>query len=246
MADLLLKAEERQEKGKSVERLRRAGFIPAVIYGDGKPATAIKMDAKDFGKVVKGHAFENLIVRLDLENQETKKGRMALIRDVQMDPLKDCVIHVDFQEVSMEKKLRTKVRVEGKGDPMGVTQEGGVLECTLREVEIECLPMNIPQVLVVDVSNLNLGASISVRDIVPPEGVDILTAKEISVFSVALPKMEEETPKEAEITEPEVIGKAKEPAEGAEGAAAPLEKGEKKEPAAQKKEGEGKEAEKKK
>ena len=216
---LILEAQTRDEKGKSVKKLRRVGFIPAVIYGQGKAGLSIKIPEKKFLETIKGHSTENLIVTLKLSDQNNE-GISALIRDVQMDPLKDTVIHVDFQEVSLKQKIRTKVRVESLGTPVGVAQEGGILECTLREVEIECLPMNIPEVLTVDVSNLKLGTSLCVRDIVSPEGVEILTAKDISVFSVAMPKMEEEAPKEAEITEPEVIGKKKETAEGPEGEAA--------------------------
>lgn len=218
---LTLEAQTRDEKGKSVKKLRRVGFIPAVVYGQGKAGMSIKILQKKFLEVIKGHSTENLIVTLKLSGQKKSEGISALIRDVQIDPLKDSVIHVDFQEVSLEQKIRTKVRVENIGTPVGVAQEGGILECTLREVEIECLPMNIPEVLTVDVSNLKLGTSLCVRDIAAPEGVEILTAKDISVFSVAMPKVEEEAPKEAEITEPEVIGKKKEAAEGPEGEAAP-------------------------
>jgi large subunit ribosomal protein L25 len=191
---------------------------------------------------MKGHSIENLLVTIKLSHQKKENDLTVLIRDVQIDPLKDVVLHVDFQEVSMEKKLRTKVRVEAVGEPIGVTQQGGVLDSTLREIEIECLPINIPEVLTVDVTRLNIGDSLYVRDIQSPEGVDILTSKDISVFSVAAQK-EEEVAKEAEITEPEVIGKKKE-TEAPEGEAT----AEKKEPekGAEKKEPEKKEAEKKK
>ncbi|MBI1871066.1 MAG: 50S ribosomal protein L25 [Chlamydiae bacterium] len=217
---LALGVEERVEKGKSVKRLRKSGLIPAVIYGEGKPGISVKVEAREFTRAIKGHSIENLIFSLNLSNEKNKKGTTALVRDVQIDPLKDCVLHVDFLQVSMKKKLRTRVRIESKGEPMGVSQQGGILECTLREIEIECFPLNIPEALVVDVSQVGLGQSFFVRDIEPPEGVTILTAPDISVFSVAIPKVEEEVPKEGEKTEPEVIAKGKEPAPGeaAEGA----------------------------
>jgi len=237
MAEILIEAQGREEKGKSVRKLRREGFIPGIIYGGGKAGTPVKLSQKDFVNAMKGHSLENLMVTIKLSHQKNKNDLTVLIRDVQIDPLKDVVLHVDFQEVSMEKKLRTKVRVEAVGEPIGVTQQGGVLDSPLREIEIECLPMNIPEVLTVDVTRLNIGDSLYVRDIQPPEGVAILTSKDISVFSVAAQK-EEEVAKEAEITEPEVIGKKKE-AEAPEGEAA----AEKKEP---EKGAEKKEAEKKK
>jgi large subunit ribosomal protein L25 len=243
MAEILIEAQSREEKGKSVRKLRREGFIPGVIYGSGKEGTPVKVSQKDFVNAMKGHSLENLVVTIKLSHQKKKNDLTVLIRDVQVDPLKDVVIHVDFQEVSLEKKLRTKVRVESVGEPIGVTQQGGILDATLREIEIECLPMNIPEALIVDVSKLNVGDSLYVRDIQTPEGVNILTGKDISVFSVTMPKMEEEVPKEAQITEPEVIGKKKE-AETPEGEA-PAEKKEA-EKGAEKKEPEKKEAEKKK
>lgn len=220
MAEILLEALAREEKGKSVRRLRRSGFIPAVIYGIGKTGQSVKIDQKIFTTAVKGHVLDNLVVHLKLHDQADAKPRMALIRDFQMDPLKDTIIHVDFQEVSLERKLRTKVRIESIGDPVGVTQEGGLLECALREIEIECLPMNIPESIDVDVSQLRVGGSLHVGDIAVPEGIEVLTTKELVVFTVAAVRAEEEAPKEAEMTEPEVIGKKKETEE----AEAPAEK----------------------
>lgn len=247
MADILIEVQPREEKGKAVNRLRRGGFIPAIIYGGGKEGLSIKVNEKDFMNALKGHSIENLIVKLKLPDQKGKEGRPALIRQVQVDPLKDRVIHVDFQEVSLEKKLRMKVHVEHVGEPVGVAQEGGILECTLREIEIECLPMSIPEAISVDVSGLGIGHTLFVRDIKPVEGVTILTPADISVFSVAAPKAEEEVVKEGEVTEPEVIGKKKETEEGAAEAAAP---GAEKAPApgkpGEKKAPEAKEGEKKK
>lgn len=241
MAEVLLEAKLREEKGKAVRKIRREGYIPAVIYGGGKAGTSVKINGKDFTKSLKGHSLDNLLVSIKLEGSKSKKNAMALIRDVQIDPLKDVILHVDFQEVSLEKKLRTKVRIEAVGEPIGVMQQGGVVAFTLREVEVECLPTNIPECLTIQVGHLNIGGSVAVRDIQAPEGVEILTSKELSVFSVAAPKMEEEVPKEAEVTEPEVIGKKKEGEEGA-----PAEAGaEKKEPEAKAKEPEKKEEKKK-
>lgn len=242
MAEISIEAQSREEKGKSVRKLRREGFIPGVIYGGGKAGTPVKVSQKDFVNAMKGHSLENLVVTIKLSHQKKKNDFTVLIRDVQVDPLKDVVIHVDFQEVSLEKRLRTKVRIEAVGEPIGVTQQGGILDSTLREIEIECLPMNIPEVLMVDVGRLNIGDSLYVRDIQTSEGVNILTSKDISVFSVTAPK-EEEVAQEAQITEPEVIGKKKE-AEAPEGEA-PAEKKEA-EKGAEKKEPEKKEAEKKK
>ncbi len=225
MADISIEVQSREEKGKAVRHLRKGGFIPAVVYGAGKEGLSVKVNEKDFVTALKGHSIENLIVKLKSPEQKGKKeGKPVLIRQVQVDPLKDKVIHVDFLEISLEKKLKTKVHVEHIGEPIGVAQEGGILECTLREIEIECLPMSIPESIVVDVSALAIGHTLFVRDIKPVEGVSILTSPDLSVFSVAAPKMEEEVPKEAEITEPEVIGKKKD-VEGEAAEGAPAEKG---------------------
>lgn len=214
MAEILLEAQTRTEKGKSVKRLRKDGFIPAVIYGDGKAGQSVKLNQKSFTLAMKGHLLSNLIVTIKFNDQKDRKDAKALIRDVQMDFLKDTVMHVDFQEVSMTKKIRTKVRIESVGEPVGVSQQGGVMEFSLRELEIECLPLSIPEAIVVDVSQMILGQSLHVRDIQVPEGVGILTNKDITVFSVVVQKMEEEKPAEGEVTEPEVIGKKKEAVEG--------------------------------
>lgn len=228
MAEIVLEASKRETLGKGVKRLRREGVVPAIIYGEKEDGTPIELNLKKFVQAVKGHSLENLVVAVHLAGQEENEKTMALIRDVQVDPLKDVVIHVDFQKVSLKKKLRLKVHVEAIGDPVGVTQQGGILEYAIRELDIECLATHIPEVIRVDVTNLNVGQSLHVRDLIAPEGVTITSPKDLTVFSVAMPKMEEETPKEGDVTEPEVIGKKKEEGEGAE---APVpEKGDKKEP----------------
>ncbi|MBN2190879.1 MAG: 50S ribosomal protein L25, partial [Candidatus Aureabacteria bacterium] len=140
------------------------------------------------------------------------KKRKVLIKEAQIDPMSNKIIHIDFKEVYMDEKIKTHVPVAEKGEAKGVKDQGGILEHILRELEIECLPGEIPEKIDVDISNLELGASIHVSDLTPPKGVKILTDSEEAIFSVAVPK-EIEEPAAGEVSEeeaaaePEVIGK---------------------------------------
>ena len=172
------------------------------------------------------HGLENVVINLRIKNDKDKKDRLhsCLIKQIQYHPVREDIIHVDFNEISLTEEIKVNVPVAAKGEPIGVKQEGGSLEHILWEIEVECLPMNIPQEIEVEVSKLNMNDSIHVKDIKFPAGVKVLTDPEAVVLSVVAPIKEEEiAPVEGaegeELQEPEVIKEKKEVlAEGEEAA----------------------------
>ncbi|MDD5643984.1 MAG: 50S ribosomal protein L25 [bacterium] len=223
MSEVHLDAQLREVTGTgSARAFRRAGKIPAVVYSHGDKPISVIVDEKQFNRATYGHSGENFLIDLKIEKE--KKKRKALIKEAQIDPISNKIIHIDFNEVYMDEKIRTHVPVSEKGEAKGVKDQGGVLEHLLREVEIECLPGEIPEKIDVDISNLELGFSIHVSDLKISKGVKILTDPGEAVFSIAMPKEIEEPAAEetaeAVAAEPEVIGKGgkeeEEPEEGNE------------------------------
>lgn len=242
-----LTAEKRNVKGtRAIRRLRAEQWIPAVVYGEGKPGENIQIRRHDFEQAMRGHKGEHMLIDLELAGQ---KPRKVLIKDIQHEPVTGKIIHADFHEISMTKKLRVEVPIRLVGDPVGVTQQGGVLEHVLRTIEIECLPTDIPEYVDVDVSALTIGHSVTVADVkVDRSRFTVLSSPELAIAAVAAPKAEEEVAApaaEAAPTEPEVIREKKPEEEGAEaseeGAEAGKESKEKKEAPAKEAKKEGKE-----
>ncbi len=213
MKEINLKANLREEIGKeAVKRLRHQGLVPAVVH-HGKNALNIKVTLKDFLQIVHTKAGENVVVNLQVETDgdpkaksAKKSARPAIIKEVQYHPVKGTVLHIDFNEISLTKVLTVKVPIAAKGEAEGI-KEGGVLEHVLWEVEIECLPTQIPENIPVDVSSLKIGDSILVENLQVPSGVKILSDPKTTVISLAAPHIEEvEAAKpEEEAVEPEVI-----------------------------------------
>ena len=144
---------------------------------------------------------------------QKNKERIVVIKEIQRNPVKDSLVHVDFNEISLTETLKVKVPLAAKGEAVGVKQEGGVLQQVMWEVEVECLPTNIPDKIEVDIINLKIGDSISLKNVVPPEAVKILGDPEGIVFSVEHVKVVEEVvaaPAEGEASEPELIREKKE------------------------------------
>lgn len=232
MEEILLEAELREEKGRAkVKDLKAAGFLPAVVYSRGKDSLSIKLNRSALIKLVHLYRLENSIINLvikddKLENKKAKT-RPCLIKEIQYDPVHEDIIHVDLNEVSLTEAIKVNVPVEAKGEAVGVKQEGGSLEHILWEVEVECLPTNIPKNIEVDVSALKMGDAIHVKDIVLPAGVKVLNDPAAIVLHVAAP-MKEESPVEAvegeEKQEPEVIKEKKEVPEEGKPAEEPKEK----------------------
>jgi large subunit ribosomal protein L25 len=217
MEEIFLEIQPRDELGKSkVKDLRRKGFVPAVIYAEGKKSLAVKVSHKEFLQLIHQHRLESAVINLRTKEEKKQKGRSCLIKEIQYDPVKGDVIHVDFNEISLTKIIKVNVPVVSRGEPMGVKQEGGSLEHILWEVEVECLPTEIPKEIEVDVSQLKIGDSVHIKDITFPSNIKVLNAPEAIVFSVSAPiKIEEvvAAPAATEVEEkpePEVIKEKKE------------------------------------
>lgn len=206
MSDTMtIEVQPRQETGKNANRRSRAaGKIPAVVYGGGKESVSIEVDRKTLLDMMKGHSGENPIFLLKLGD----KDRHAMIRHMDVDPLSRQVIHIDFQRVMMDQKIRVAVPVELVGTAVGVKVEGGMLDFVTREVHIECLPGQIPKHLEADVTDLHVGQHVEAKDLKLPEGVVLLDDPDKVLASLGHSRTEE-AEAAAERAEPEVIKKTK-------------------------------------
>ena len=215
MERVVLEAEVRNELGKGpVRALRRAGYTPAVIYRAGK-STPIKLKKRELLKFINSTMGEQVMITLKFPDGE----KLALLKDYQVDPVKNELLHTDFFEVSLKEKVRVTVEVVLKGEPIGVKRDGGVLQHGLSEIEIECLPEAIPPHIEVDVTELRAGESIHVGELQLPEGIRVLDDPKEVIATVTEPTAEAEAVEEEleEEAEPEVIKKGKkEEAEKAE------------------------------
>ena len=239
MEKIILKAETRTATGKRVAKdLRIKGIIPANVYKSGKAAVSLQVLLGDLTEVLHTNAGENVIITLKISgeggaNPSTGSGsvpsdsrgtkdKTVVIKEIQREPIKDRIMHVDFNEISLTETLKVNVPLAARGEPAGVKVDGGVLEHVMRELQVECLPTAIPERLEIDVSNLKIGESVFVKNIAVPEGVKILNDGELIVMIVKPPKVE--VPKEEVLAEgavePELIRKKKEE-EAAEGGEAP-------------------------
>jgi large subunit ribosomal protein L25 len=186
-----LSIEKREGTGKAAAgRLRRSGRVPGVLYGVSTPVN-VAVSPRDILRLIHGHEGSTRLLKVSFN--ESAQGTMAIIRDMQFDPVSEALIHVDLQEVAMDRAIQVSVAVHHVGEPIGVKESQGILEMILREVQVSCLPGNIPDVLEADVSRLNINESLTVKDLVAPEGVRILNDPNQAVVMVA-PPMAEETP----------------------------------------------------
>lgn len=222
MEKVILKAEIREEFGKEVgSRMRKAGMVPAVVYKKGTKALPLKVDTRELFHVLHTSAGENVIIALNIISKDKgqMKDKTVIIKEIQYDPLKGYVLHLDFHEISLTDKINVNVAIETKGEPEGVRADGGILDHPIKELNIECFPAEIPERIDVHVEALKIGDTIRVKDLDIPAGITVLNDPEQTVCSVVPPKIEEEiTEEEAaaeEAVEPEVI-REKKPEEGAE------------------------------
>ena len=213
MEQKTLSASARLELKKGASgRLRRAGKIPAVIYGH-SGTEPIAIDAREFGKKFK-RISENTIINLQLE----KKAVDVLVKEFQEDILQGSITHIDFYEIERGKVLRTHIPVHTIGAAAGV-REGGILEVLMHDIEVECLPKDIPEVIEIDIADLDIGSSLHLSDVSPPEGVKFLIPDDSVLATVTSPRAEiEEAVSEEELLEGEE-GEAAEGEEGEEGGA---------------------------
>jgi large subunit ribosomal protein L25 len=216
-AEKNVEGKSRQGGSKNeARRLRQTGMIPAVVYGAGQDAKTIAVDPKQMVRILNSESGHNTIFDLSLDGSAAK----VMIVDWQFEPIKSALLHVDLKRIAMDKVLRVKVPITMKGEAPGVKVQGGILEQILREVEIECLPADIPSHLDADVSQLNFGDAIRVSDLPHAGKLKFLTDEnQIVTHVVAVKEVVEATPAEgAEVAdataEPEVIKKGKQDAEG--------------------------------
>jgi large subunit ribosomal protein L25 len=213
----------REEAGSAdARRLRRAGWLPAVISNEKGQSRLIKLNLHDFDIMLQHHTSDNLMINVDVDGNP---GGKVLLKEVQHHPVSGEVLHVDFVEVSMTRKMRVEMPVALSGEPVGVTQEGGILEQMLREVEVECLPGDLVEQFEVDVSHLGIGDALMVGDLNVSNAFTVITAPDVAVAAVVAPRVEEEEVPAEEVEEA-VEG---EEVEGAEGGAKAEEDEEKKE-----------------
>jgi large subunit ribosomal protein L25 len=211
MMSFTVKAEKRDVFGKNAaRRLRKQGLIPAVLYGEGMSTVPLVLAKKDVIAILKSDTGENTIFKVAFDS----KGQDAMFKDVQIDASTDELIHADLIQISMDKAIRVNVPILLQGDPIGVKTEGGFVDFMTREVEIECLPKDIPENIKIDIGPLHLHQSVKVGEVAAPEGVKLISDLSSVVVLIGLPHKEEEVAKPveegavaAEPTEPEVIKK---------------------------------------
>lgn len=214
--DITINAATREGFGKSESRrLRKQGMIPIAVYGEGKDASAVAINAKELVNILRSDTGHNTIFKLALPGGDGEP-LTVIIKDWQVDPVKGRLLHADLMRLSMTEVTRVRVAIETTGEPVGVKLEAGILDLQLREVEVECLPGNIPEHLQVDVSNLHLGDHLTVADLIyDREQIKILADEHQIVAGVLSPRLSDEAaPSEAEGEsaaggEPEVIKKGK-------------------------------------
>ena len=228
----LLEAQPRTPGNKNTaRRVRRDGKIPAVVYGAGKDALSVSVDPRQVMRILNSETGHNTIFDLALDQDKTK----AMIVDWQFEPIKGKLLHIDVKRIAMDKKLTVMVPIELKGEAEGVKTQGGILEQMLREVEIECLPADIPSHLDLDVSNLAFGQTLRVKDLPHSDKIKFLTDENQAIAHVtAVKEVVEAAPAEgveaaAAPAEPEVIKKGKQEVEGEAAEGEKAEKAEKKE-----------------
>jgi large subunit ribosomal protein L25 len=229
----VLEAQPRTPGTKNdARRVRKGGKVPGVVYGAGKDALSVSLDPRQVTRILNSKTGHNTIFELAILDGERAQ---AMIVDWQYEPVKGALLHIDLKRIAMDKKLAVEVPIVLIGVAAGVKQEGGIMEQVLREVEIECLPGDIPTSIEADVSELTFGKVLRVADLPHSDKIKFLTDENQPVAHIITIKEEvvaaPEVLAEAGATpaEPEVIKKGKQDAEGEEGAEAPAEKGEKKE-----------------
>jgi large subunit ribosomal protein L25 len=218
MPDIVVAAQNRTERGKNTNRrLRVKGLIPGVLYGAAKKPVPLSVSPKEIGAILRSKTGENTLFDLELDGSRRK----VILKEFQFEPLKGHLLHADFYEVALDKELQVNVHVELVGTPVGVKVQGGIVDWVTRELEVECLPADIPEKITVDISALEIGKHVRVAEIKAPDKVKILTEPDIVIAHVVAPRAEEVAPTaeaapaaEGAVAEPEVIKKGKAVAEG--------------------------------
>ena len=221
-----LTVQKRAEQGKRpIRRMRGQGLVPAIVYGRDMKPLPVSVNQRELVRLLHSKSGEHALVTLKLDDLPAGQAggksweKPALIHAVQHDPVDGRVLHVDFHAILLTERIKVKVPVVLKGEPAGVKQEGGVMEHFLRELEVECLPTEIPTGVEHDVSALKIGDTVHVRDLTPPKNCKILSDPDGVIASVQAPKVEKPEEEAAGPAEPEVLREKKPEEEGAEAAA---------------------------
>lgn len=209
-----LTARPRSESGRNaVKTVRTRGSVPAVIYGHHRTPANLEVSHREL-EILLSHAVgENILVDLEIQDGANKSNQLSLIQEVQRHTLRNQILHVDFQAVSMTEKISADITVEPFGEAEGVKNFGGLLEQSIRSISISCLPQDLPEIIKVDVSAMKIGDSIHIRDLPLPKGVEADVDADLTVFIVAEPAVAVEAPASGSAASPEVIKEKK--AEGA-------------------------------
>jgi large subunit ribosomal protein L25 len=216
MASATLSASVREDSGKGVARkLRSSGRVPAVIYGHGRDPQPLSVETRELEKLLAHISAENTVIDLTVDGGSAR----TIIREIQRHPFKRQILHVDFQELVAGEKIVVRIPVILMGVPDGVRMDGGILDQTMRELEVEVDPSNIPNHIEVDVTKMTIGSSLHVSDLQLPEGIEVVGEEDASVAVVSAPRAAIETAAATEEAapggaEPEVI-RAKKPEEEA-------------------------------
>jgi len=221
MQELTIKRRDGSGKGFA-KRLRREGAVPAVLY-DGKKAESVTVDPKAVLRMIHGHEGTTQLLTLRFDGDHGNGTRLAIIRDLQFDPVTELLLHVDLQEVAVDRAITVQVAVRATGEAAGVKEQKGILNLVLHELTVSCVPTAIPERIDADVSALMIGDVLTVAELRAPAGVRIVNDPGQAVATVAPPMAEEvvavAAPAAAAVTEPEVLTERK-PKEGEEAAAA--------------------------
>jgi large subunit ribosomal protein L25 len=211
-----LTAQKRILVGRNaIKKIKASGMVPGVIYGSGQEPVNLQISGRELLNLLSRASGENILVELEIVDGSEKQNALAMIQEIQHHPLQREIVHVDFHAVSANETVSAEVPIETAGEAIGVKVSGGLLEHILRYLEVECLPRDLPQVIEVDVTNLDIGQSIHVRELNLPAGVEAMTDGEQTVVAVVEPRVEEEVVEPVVTpTAPEVIT-AKKPEEGA-------------------------------
>lgn len=187
MSQYQLAAKPREKKGKeAAKKLRNEKRIPAVFYGPDSEPVMLSIDEAELKKLLRSAAAENIIMKLNIETENGTQGKMVMLKELQSDPIKGKYLHADFYEISMDKEITMNVPVVLINTPVGVNN-GGILQHIRREMEISCLPGSVIEQIEVDVSGLDIGESIHIRDITLPEGIALTQEEHLTVAVVNAP-----------------------------------------------------------
>lgn len=205
-----ISAQTRNHAGRNeVKKLRAEGRIPAVIYGSSQTPVNLQVGAREMSNVLAHATGEQLLVELEIADGASVSNKLALIKEVQHHPVRSTILHVDFHAVSANEKLHAQVTVETVGESIGVKTYGGRLELLLHSIEVECLPKDLPEIITVDVSSLNVGAAIHLRDLHLPSGVSFRGDGELTVIRIAGATTSDAAESAEGPTQPEVIREKK-------------------------------------